>query len=94
MNSATDIWEGGLGSSSGELGHNIADHHLEWEVSGMVEVRKISTPMVGGPMGFIFHVTRTFLATSVITCGVLATRVVAHDKGLAAQPKKYQLGWI
>jgi choline dehydrogenase-like flavoprotein len=23
MNSATDVWEGGLGSSSGELGHNI-----------------------------------------------------------------------
>ncbi len=27
MNSATDVWEGGLGSSSGELGHNIMDHH-------------------------------------------------------------------
>lgn len=28
MNSATDIWPEGLGSSSGELGHNIMDHHL------------------------------------------------------------------
>ena len=28
MNSATDIWPDGLGSSSGELGHNIMDHHL------------------------------------------------------------------
>ncbi|MBY0534862.1 MAG: GMC family oxidoreductase [Chitinophagaceae bacterium] len=28
MNSATDVWEGGLGSSSGELGHNLMDHHL------------------------------------------------------------------
>ncbi len=28
MNSATDIWEGGLGSSSGELGHNVMDHHF------------------------------------------------------------------
>jgi glucoside 3-dehydrogenase (cytochrome c) catalytic subunit len=27
MNSATDIWPAGLGSSSGELGHNIMDHH-------------------------------------------------------------------
>src|SRR5450432_4205474 len=27
MNSATDIWPDGLGSSSGELGHNIMDHH-------------------------------------------------------------------
>src|SRR5262249_14359013 len=27
MNSATDIWPDGLGSSSGELGHNFMDHH-------------------------------------------------------------------
>lgn len=29
MNSATDVWEGGLGSSSGELGHNLMDHHFQ-----------------------------------------------------------------
>ena len=28
MNSATDVWPGGLGSSSGELGHNVMDHHF------------------------------------------------------------------
>lgn len=27
MNSAKDIWPNGLGSSSGELGHNFMDHH-------------------------------------------------------------------
>ena len=37
MNSATDIWPDGLGSSSGELGHNIMDHHLGIGASGMVE---------------------------------------------------------
>jgi choline dehydrogenase-like flavoprotein len=37
MNSATDVWEGGLGSSSGELGHNIMDHHLGVGASGMIE---------------------------------------------------------
>ncbi len=37
MNSATDIWPGGLGSSSGELGHNIMDHHTGVRASGMVE---------------------------------------------------------
>ena len=37
MNSATDIWQGGLGSSSGELGHNIMDHHLGVGASGRVE---------------------------------------------------------
>jgi choline dehydrogenase-like flavoprotein len=28
MNSATDVWPEGLGSTSGELGHNLMDHHL------------------------------------------------------------------
>lgn len=37
MNSATDIWPDGLGSSSGELGHNIMDHHLRVGARGRVE---------------------------------------------------------
>jgi choline dehydrogenase-like flavoprotein len=37
MNSATDIWPDGLGSSSGELGHNLMDHHLGAGASGTVE---------------------------------------------------------
>ncbi|MGZ8536605.1 MAG: GMC oxidoreductase [Flavisolibacter sp.] len=37
MNSATDIWPDGLGSSSGELGHNIMDHHFRCGASGDVE---------------------------------------------------------
>ncbi|MCO5949549.1 GMC oxidoreductase [Mucilaginibacter flavidus] len=37
MNSATDIWPGGLGSSSGELGHNVMDHHLGVGAGGTVE---------------------------------------------------------
>ncbi len=37
MNSATDVWPDGLGSSSGELGHNIMDHHLGVGASGKVE---------------------------------------------------------
>lgn len=37
MNSATDVWEGGLGSSSGELGHNLMDHHLGVGANGWVE---------------------------------------------------------
>ena len=37
MNSATDVWEGGLGSSSGELGHNLMDHHLGVGASGTVD---------------------------------------------------------
>lgn len=37
MNSATDIWPEGLGSSSGELGHNVMDHHLRAGADGRVE---------------------------------------------------------
>jgi choline dehydrogenase-like flavoprotein len=37
MNSATDIWPNGLGSSSGQLGKNLMDHHLGVGASGSVE---------------------------------------------------------
>ena len=37
MNSATDTWQDGLGSSSGELGHNVMDHHYNLGASGSVE---------------------------------------------------------
>lgn len=37
MNSATDIWPGGLGSSSNELGHNVMDHHYMLGAKGLVE---------------------------------------------------------
>jgi choline dehydrogenase-like flavoprotein len=37
MNSATDVWDGGLGSSSGELGHNVMDHHFRCGASGTAE---------------------------------------------------------
>lgn len=37
MNSATEIWPDGLGSSSGELGHNVMDHHFRIGASGKVE---------------------------------------------------------
>ncbi|MBD8488032.1 GMC family oxidoreductase [Echinicola sp. CAU 1574] len=37
MRSATDIWPEGLGSSSGELGHNVMDHHFRLGASGSIE---------------------------------------------------------
>ena len=37
MNSATDVWPEGLGSSSGALGHNLMDHHLGVGASGVME---------------------------------------------------------
>lgn len=37
MRTATDIWPGGLGSSSGELGHNVMDHHFRLGANGIAE---------------------------------------------------------
>jgi choline dehydrogenase-like flavoprotein len=37
MNSATDVWPNGLGSSSGELGHNVMDHHFRLGASANAE---------------------------------------------------------
>jgi len=37
MRSATDVWPRGLGSSSGELGHNLMDHHFRVGAGGTLE---------------------------------------------------------
>ena len=37
LRSANDIWPGGLGSSSGELGHNLMDHHFRVGAQGRIE---------------------------------------------------------
>ncbi len=37
MNSAQDVWADGLGSSSGELGHNVMDHHFRCGANGQAE---------------------------------------------------------
>jgi choline dehydrogenase-like flavoprotein len=37
LNSANDVFPEGLGSSSGELGHNLMDHHLGVRINGSYE---------------------------------------------------------
>jgi choline dehydrogenase-like flavoprotein len=37
LRSATDVWPGGLGSSSGELGHNLMDHHFRVGAEGKLD---------------------------------------------------------
>jgi choline dehydrogenase-like flavoprotein len=37
MRSATDVWPGGLGSSSNELGHNLMDHHFRVGAEGRID---------------------------------------------------------
>jgi choline dehydrogenase-like flavoprotein len=56
MNSATDVWTDGLGSSSGELGHNIMDHHYNLGASGTVEGYENDTTFGRRANGF--YITR------------------------------------
>ena len=52
MNSATDVWPDGLGSSCGELGHNVMDHHFRVGATGRID--GLTDRIVNGrrPTGF------------------------------------------
>ncbi|HSG61495.1 MAG TPA: GMC family oxidoreductase [Pseudomonadales bacterium] len=52
MNSAREVWEGGLGSSSGELGHNLMDHHFRVGAAGRVEGYEDKYTFGRRPTGF------------------------------------------
>ena len=52
MRSATDIWPGGLGSSSGELGHNLMDHHFKLGAQGSLEGMQDKYYYGSRPTGF------------------------------------------
>lgn len=54
MRSATDVWPGGLGSSSGELGHNLMDHHFRVGASGTIDDPAVDDKYYFGrrPTGF------------------------------------------
>jgi len=54
LRSATDVWPGGLGSSSGELGHNLMDHHFRVGANGRIDDAALAGKTVFGrrPTGF------------------------------------------
>jgi choline dehydrogenase-like flavoprotein len=54
LRSATDVWPGGLGSSSGELGHNLMDHHFRVGAHGRLEGAGLDSKYYYGrrPTGF------------------------------------------
>jgi choline dehydrogenase-like flavoprotein len=60
MNSATDIWPDGLGSSSGELGHNAMDHHFRVGAGGEVEGYDDKYYFGNRPTGFYIPRFRNF----------------------------------
>jgi choline dehydrogenase-like flavoprotein len=52
LRSGTDVWPGGLGSSSGALGHNLMDHHFRCGANGEVEGHEGSYVYGRRPTGF------------------------------------------
>jgi choline dehydrogenase-like flavoprotein len=54
MRSATDVWPDGLGSSSGELGHNLMDHHFRAGAEGVIPDSSLDAQYYYGqrPTGF------------------------------------------
>jgi len=54
MQSATDVWPDGLGSSSGELGHNLMDHHFRVGAEGFLADEALNNRYYFGnrPTGF------------------------------------------
>ena len=52
MRSATDVWPAGLGSSSGELGHNLMDHHFRCGANGRLEGMEDKYYYGSRPTGF------------------------------------------
>ena len=54
MQSATDVWPEGLGSSSGELGHNLMDHHFRVGAEGFLADEQLNDQYYFGnrPTGF------------------------------------------
>jgi choline dehydrogenase-like flavoprotein len=54
LRSATDVWPGGLGSSSGVLGHYLMDHHFRAGAEGVLEEARLDRQYYYGqrPTGF------------------------------------------
>jgi choline dehydrogenase-like flavoprotein len=60
MRSARDVWPGGLGSSSGELGHNLMDHHFRCGANGIIPEQNDKNVHGRRPTGFYIPRYRNF----------------------------------
>ena len=60
MRSARDVWPEGLGSSSGELGHNLMDHHFRCGANGVSHEQEDRTVFGRRPTGFYIPRFRNF----------------------------------
>jgi len=60
MRSARDEWPGGLGSTSGELGHNLMDHHFRCGANGTIAEHNDKNAYGRRPTGFYIPRFRNF----------------------------------
>jgi choline dehydrogenase-like flavoprotein len=60
MRSARDVWPGGLGSRSGELGHNLMDHHFRCGATGIMPEQHDKNVYGRRPTGFYIPRFRNF----------------------------------
>jgi choline dehydrogenase-like flavoprotein len=60
MRSAREVWPGGLGSSSGELGHNLMDHHFRLGANGAIDDLQDRNVIGARPTGFYIPRYRNF----------------------------------
>ena len=81
MRSARDVWPGGLGSSSGELGHNLMDHHFRLGANGAIDDLQDRNVIGHGRRASTFRATVTSSATSAATCAASATRAARAAQG-------------
>ncbi len=56
--SANDVWPEGLGSSSGELGHNLMDHHFRAGAEGELEEPELEKQYYYGRSPSAFYIPR------------------------------------
>jgi choline dehydrogenase-like flavoprotein len=82
MRSATDVWPGGLGSSSGELGHNLMDHHFRCGANGFVQGFEDRNVFGARPTGFYVPRFRN-----------LGTEKRAYLRGFGYQGSANRQGW-
>ncbi|MCC7034346.1 MAG: GMC family oxidoreductase [Acidobacteria bacterium] len=82
MRSAREVWPGGLGSSSGELGHNLMDHHFRCGANGVIPGHEDRNVYGRRPTGFYIPRYRNFFGD---------TR--EYLRGFGYQGSASRLGW-
>ncbi len=92
MRSATDVWPDGLGSSSGQLGHNLMDHHLGVGAWGDVDGYEDKYYYGSRPNGFYIPRFRNFFGDKRDYLRGFGYQGSASRQGWGRQVAEYSIG--